>query len=183
MWNKIKILKNSNSRIYWNWPTRDRDNMILEEISKIAPPWVHVQEIRETSVNEDDEFGLNKEFTKDELNRALRQLKNKTSPGQDHVENTMIKKLPGCILKELLEIFNTLFKEGKIIQGWRIQTIAFIDKPGKKKVRSIALASCLGKLFERMINERLVWWAEKKKIFNKNQNGFRRGRSCINNLT
>lgn len=33
-----------------------------------------------------------------------------------------------------------------------------------------------------MVNERLIWWAEKKKILHHLQNGFRRGRSCAENL-
>lgn len=35
--------------------------------------------------------------------------------------------------------------------------MVFIDKQGKEKVRPIALSSCMGKLMERMVNERLVW--------------------------
>lgn len=33
-----------------------------------------------------------------------------------------------------------------------------------------------------MINERMMWWAEKTGILDKWQNGFRRGRSCLDNL-
>ncbi|XP_071580283.1 uncharacterized protein [Temnothorax nylanderi] len=33
-----------------------------------------------------------------------------------------------------------------------------------------------------MINERIVWWAEKEDKFSASQNGFRRGRSCADNL-
>lgn len=34
----------------------------------------------------------------------------------------------------------------------------------------------------REVNERLLWWAENRGILEKRQNGFRRGRSCIDNL-
>lgn len=40
----------------------------------------------------------------------------------------------------------------------------------------------MGKLLERIINTRLGWWAEKKGILDKNQNGFRKGRGCLDNL-
>jgi len=40
----------------------------------------------------------------------------------------------------------------------------------------------MGKLFERMANERLVWWAENNSLIHSMQNGFCRGRSCIYNL-
>lgn len=40
----------------------------------------------------------------------------------------------------------------------------------------------MGKVFERMVNDRLAWWAEKERKFHPSQNGFRKGRSCANNL-
>lgn len=45
------------------------------------------------------------------------------------------------------------------------------------------MSSYMEKILERMVNERLVWWAEKKNKLNEKQNGFRRGKSCIDNLT
>lgn len=33
-----------------------------------------------------------------------------------------------------------------------------------------------------MINTRLVWWAEKQNALDKDQNGFRKGRGCLDNL-
>lgn len=56
----------------------------------------------------------------------------------------------------MLEIFNILYKEGRIIAEWLKQNIIFIDKADKKRVRPIALTSCMGKILERMVNERLI---------------------------
>ncbi|XP_070511881.1 uncharacterized protein [Cardiocondyla obscurior] len=60
--------------------------------------------------------------------------------------------------------------------------VLFIDKVDKENVRPISLSSCFGKIYKRMINERLNWWAENLELYDKNQNGFRRGRSCLENL-
>lgn len=57
-----------------------------------------------------------------------------------------------------------------------------IDKINKDKVRPISLSSYMGKVMERLINERLVWWSEKNRKMHPTQNGFHRGRSCIENL-
>lgn len=35
---------------------------------------------------------------------------------------------------------------------------------------------------ERMVNERLIWWLESNNILDPMQNGFRRGRSCMENV-
>lgn len=45
------------------------------------------------------------------------------------------------------------------------------------------MSSCMCKVMERIINERLVWIAESRGWIDKTQNGFRRGRSCLDNLT
>lgn len=44
------------------------------------------------------------------------------------------------------------------------------------------MSSCVGKIMENMLNERLIWISKKDKWFDKDQNGFRRGKTCINNL-
>lgn len=184
MWNKIKILKNTNNRVNWNsWAKGDREKAVQEEVERIAPPWTENRQIIITQQQEDDEYNLNGDFIMEEMMRAIKKSSKNSAPGPDHIEYNMIRRLPKEYLMEILIIFNYLYKEGKIIESWRKQTIIFIDKPGKNKVRPISLASCMGKILERMVNERLIWWAEKNKKFHPSQNGFRKGRSCLNNLT
>jgi len=48
--------------------------------------------------------------------------------------------------------------------------------------RGIALTSCVCKTFERMINERLVWYLENKKLLTEFQSGFRKQRSTTDQL-
>lgn len=49
-------------------------------------------------------------------------------------------------------------------------------------MRPITITSCVNKIFERMINDRLVWMSKHKDWFDKNQNGFRKSRLRIDNL-
>jgi hypothetical protein len=60
--------------------------------------------------------------------------------------------------------------------------VFFIPKEDKKKVRPISLAPCLLKVLERMIKMRLYWWLEYNLKLPKTQFGFRRERSCTDNL-
>lgn len=94
----------------------------------------------------------------------------------------MIKGLSRVYKGEVLKIFNHLFQKGEIPDLWRKYQVHFIDKPGKAKVRPISLSSCFGKVLERMLNERLIWWAETNDRIDSSQNGFRKGKSCIENL-
>lgn len=59
-------------------------------------------------------------------------------------------------------------------EDWKKYRVTFIDKTGKESFRPIALSSCIGKILGRLINERLIWWAEKHNKIEYEQNGFRR---------
>ena len=70
---------------------------------------------------------------------------------------------------------------------WNKAMIVPIHKPGKNHsnsshYRPIALTSCICKLFERMINERLIDYLERNKILAHIQCGGRQNRSTPDHL-
>jgi len=48
--------------------------------------------------------------------------------------------------------------------------------------RPISLTSVLGKLYEKILNKRLVWYLESNNLLNQHQYGFRKNRSTIHAL-
>lgn len=151
-------------------------------IEKVAPPWVNNQRNKTLKEIKRDTDYLNGMFTEEEFDRAVQYTKNTSSPGRDGIEYIMIKLLPRKYKTELLVIMNFCFEHGVMMNDWKDNDTIFIDKGNKEKVRPITMSSCVSKILERMINERLMWWAENRGILEDEQNGFRKGRSCLDNL-
>ena len=78
----------------------------------------------------------------------------------------MLLHLGPTAKKTLLKIFNASWKNASVPQTWRDATMLPIHKKGKDKTkadsyRPISLTSCVGKLIERLVNNRLTWYLEK----------------------
>jgi len=56
------------------------------------------------------------------------------------------------------------------------------DRTDPNSYCPVALTSCLCKVVEQIINNRLVWYLEKNKIITKMQSGFRKHRSITDQL-
>lgn len=133
-----------------------------------------------------DCLAYNQPFTEVELNRALVCTKS-TSPGPDRVMYTMLSHLPKASKLVLLEFFNQVWIQGTFPSAWKIATVIPLLKSGKESssptsYRPIALTSCIGKTFERMVNNRLVYFLEENKCLSELQCGFRTGRSTTDHL-
>ncbi len=126
---------------------------------------------------------INITFTKTELNRSLRKTK-KSAPGMDQICYLMINHLSELSKDVLLKMYNKIWEEGKLPQSWKEAVIVPIRKPGKDctnpgNYRPIALTSNVGKIMEKMVNERLMYHVENNTFFSKYQSGFRRGRNTM----
>jgi hypothetical protein len=125
---------------------------------------------------------LEADFTMGELTAALNKLKPRKAAGPDGLKSDYIKRMPNCAKEMLLEICNYSWRTEWIPQEWRTATIIPILKKGKDPAdvtsyRPIALTSHLGKVMERMINNRMTWRLEEMRGLSPWQSGFRRGRS------
>ena len=119
---------------------------------------------------------INPSFLLNELKDAPNK-SNETAAGPDGVYYQFLTHLPQDCLKILLQLFNIIWLSGKIPSSWKEAIVVPIPKPSKDlsdptNYRPIALTSCLCKTMERMVNERLVWVLESKKLLSKFQCGF-----------
>lgn len=82
---------------------------------------------------------------------------------------------------------NNIWETGDLPAIWKLATVVPIPKPNKdhtdpSNYRPIALTSCVCKTFERMVNDRLVWFLESNGLLANIQCGFRQGRSTLDHL-
>ncbi|KAK2718723.1 hypothetical protein QYM36_005901 [Artemia franciscana] len=128
----------------------------------------------------------NRPFTEREVNEVVKNLPN-TTPGDDLIYPEFVKRLPEIWMKELLKIINIAWKSGYFPKIWKKGTAIMIPKPGKdsekiENFRFITLLPVLGKVYERLVKNRLSWLTEEKKGLKDYQCGFRRNRSTLENL-
>ena len=114
---------------------------------------------------------------------------NDSAVGPDDIHyQMMLKHLPSEVLNTLLIILNDIWLTGNFRSSWRQSSyVVPIPKPGKDtsdptNYRPIALTSCVCKVMERMVNNRLVWYLERNIIITPTQRGFRKGRSTTHQL-
>ena len=118
--------------------------------------------------------------------RVIKNLGITKAPGLDYITNKLIKYLKPALLKVLHFFFNLCINFGIHPANWKIAKVIMLNKAGKLEdlagnYRLLSLTSCLGKLLEKAIADNLSNWAEASKMFNKQQNGFRKNRSINDN--
>lgn len=200
MWNKLKQLKNGFARSSQIQKTlHERETEESEEINKIKlrNREALVEDILETHKRCPIEVleKIRKEQGKSiyenipsnkEIRRAINHFANcKTTRGEDGIDTAEYKLITMLTDrgKEMLEcLYKQCWETEDTPKAWKISKLILLDKPGKKGLRPISLTSCMGKIYEKLIKDRLETWAEENGIIQEYQNGFRRGRSAQDNV-
>ena len=181
-WNTIKRFKSK-----WVNITNEAQDSIQQEIkeqvavNKICPPWVPDSPPREAQTDQCHLF-LDQPFNYSECINALERSKPTTAPGPDGIDNAMIKSLSDKCKLLLLDILNDLYQSHTIPEDWKQVHVFLIPKHSNNTLRPIRLSSCLCKLMERLLNHRLLWWVEHNGFLPPFQCGFRKSRSCSDNI-
>jgi hypothetical protein len=136
-------------------------------------------------VDEGADSSLNDVITADELAEALKQLKN-NSVGSPHdgITNELLKH-GGAALEEMMLLF--------VNMQWEMErkdqtpgVITSIHKAGDKldpnNYRPITLNAVIDKLYNRIINNRIIAYLEKNAQLHEGQNGFRWKRDCAQHI-
>ena len=137
------------------------------------------------SVSHSQAETYNQPFTLIELNRVLKNKKS-SSPGPDKISYELITHLADDQKLQLLKHLNWYWKNG-IPNQWKTSIVIPILKPGKPSsqtpsYRPISLTNCLCKIFEKIVNSRLLDFLISNKILSQYQSGFLANRSTLDSL-
>ena len=168
-----RLLKGSDARKRWAKYFEDLLNVVEErEAEIVAVGGVEVPVMGE--VNE-------REITREEVERALKDTKAGKAPGVDGVRAEMLKEGGETVVKWLVRLFNVCFILSMVPVDWMCACIVPLYK-GKGDVhecgnsRGISLLSVVGKVYGRVLINRIRDKTEN--VISEVQGGFRRGRGC-----
>ncbi|CAF1118022.1 unnamed protein product [Rotaria magnacalcarata] len=127
-----------------------------------------------------------KRITPEEVKWHMRQLRN-SATGPDNIHNRCLKNYTSQLIDHLTLLFNSIVDVGYIPSMWEKANIILLLKPNKGKhqpssYRPISLLSCLGKLLERIIKQRLLLELNSRNILPQHQAGFRPKKSTMYNI-
>ena len=120
-------------------------------------------------------------ITPDDIKRVIKSFKNGKAPGPSGVKKDDLIHLPRQGLLYLAEVFSAALSAGYFPHRFKHARLIFIPKSGKNPqnplhYRPISLLETPGKVFEKIINERVVEYTEANNVQDPQQYGFRPGR-------
>ena len=147
----------------------------------------YLSELRRATCLEESHSSFCSPFSSTELLAAASNLSTSTATGPDKVAYPMLKYLPRSGMDFLLHIFNLSWSSHSFPSIWKTSSIIPIHKMGKPldspaSFRPMSLTSCVSKLFERIIISRLLFLLESNSILSPRQDGFRPGRSTLDQI-
>lgn len=200
---ELKHLIIKAKRYHWKSILEDLDNDIWGDGFRIAmkrlgtmpsPYNPHIEEkmriVKDLFPTKNDSFKKKNKtedcpvpFTKEELDEAAAKIKIGKAPGPDHISAEAVTILVEVIPEVLLDVLNQLLRGQKFPRQWKEAVVVLIQKATQTETpatyRPICLLSVMGKLYERMIKNRLEEELNARGGFSDRQFGFVKGKSTV----
>lgn len=124
-------------------------------------------------------------FCRDEIDEAIELLNDNKAAGIDNsISAEVIKRGGEHIRTQLLKICQTVYETNTAPKQWTTNIIVPVPKEGNLQLmtnyRGISLMSIAAKVYNRMLLNRI--YPKVDKLLRPNQAGFRKGRSCIQQI-
>lgn len=123
-------------------------------------------------------------FTETEVKAAARGLPNGKAPGPDGVPNEVLKTAVGAHPGYFQEVFNGCLRSAFFPPEWKTARLVLLHKPGRpldnpSAYRPLCMLDTMGKLFEKLLTQRLRDHLRRTGNQPENQYGFKKGKSTL----
>ena len=178
---KVKILKSHYKKLGSELDVKSFDDSWKEEVSS------SVKNFEAMSFQDPHSNGMmDQPITLAEVSHVVKAIKNNKSAGSDGIVGELIKYGGEPMCEMLLTLFNLVWDNECAPSYWREGLIVSLFKKGDREdpgnYRGITLLNVVGKLYSRVINNRLLKHIELNNMLHEGQGGFRLRRSCIDNI-
>ena len=125
-------------------------------------------------------------FTSDDIATLIQKHDPNKPHGHDMLSIRMLKLCGKSICKPLNLIFQSCIKDGEFPTEWKKANVVPVHRKSDKQIlknyRQVSLLPICGKIFERLLYNRLYEYFIENELISSNQSGFKPGDSCINQL-
>ena len=120
--------------------------------------------------------------TRQELHSAIHASGPWKAQGLDRIANVCLRQCEDILTPYLLPLFSASLKYGHVPRWWKEADVIALpkaegDPSSPKGYRPISLLSCLSKVLERIVTDRLTFFLESQCLLSPHQFGFRKGHS------
>ena len=121
-----------------------------------------------------------------EIKEAIRSTKRTSAAGPDGLRMAIYSEACSYILRPLQTLFNSINTSGNIPMNFKIARVIMIHKKNTKQdmgnYRPISMENHIAKIWERVLNARLMLHLNRHNRLTRRQHGFRPKRGCHTNL-
>ena len=170
-WRKIfQISEEENNQF-----DRDNDRIVLDQIQQNHQILNPLEITNFNALRNETEL-----ISTREIKNIIKTFKQR-APGEDTLTKYHLEKVPPNMIRNLAIIFNASLAIGYYPQQFKNSIMIFIPKEGKSPVehinyRPISLLNIPGKIFEKILNNRIIQHLEMNNLQNPRQHGFRKNR-------
>ena len=121
--------------------------------------------------------------TEEEVKARITNLKKKKAPGASKINAQLLQHATPNIIQQITNIYNACLSSGYFPKAFKEAIMVLIpkgerDTTNPSNYRPISLLENIGKILERIVNERLQGHLEENQLLNERQFGFRKRRGC-----
>ena len=122
------------------------------------------------------------------VKKVITNLDSSKASGHDYIPVVVLKNCEPELSYILAKLFNMWLKESCFPDCWKVSSVAPVfknvgERSTAKNYRPVSLLSVVSKVFEKLVNNRIVYHLEKCSLFSDFQYGFRSSRSTADLLT